>query len=71
MSGLDKNYDALKANQSPTLISDWKEYLEVEGVQEKDLFLFHYDQNRLRQKNIQAIFKKCSNNIQLIFKQYS
>ena len=27
LSGLDKNYDALKANQSPTLISDWKEYL--------------------------------------------
>ena len=56
LSGLDKNYDALTANQSPTLISDWKEYLEVEGVQEKDLFLFHYDQNRLRQKNIQAIY---------------
>jgi N-acetyl sugar amidotransferase len=55
-SGLGKGYDALKANQGPTLGSGWKEYLEVEGVQEKDLFLFHYDQNRLRKKNIQAIY---------------
>ena len=55
-SGLGKGYDALKANQGPTLGSGWMEYLEVEGVLEKDLFLFHYDQNRLRKKNIQAIY---------------
>ncbi len=65
LSGLGKSYDALNVNESPTLGFVWKEYLEVEGVQEKDLFLFHYDQERLRQKNIQAIY------IQYFLKEWS
>lgn len=65
LSGLDKNYDALKANEGPTHSFGWKEYLEEERVNEKDLFLFYYEQEKLRQKNIQAIY------IQYFLKEWS
>lgn len=56
LTGLGKDSDALKADETPTLASGWKEYLEVEDVREKDLFLFHYDRQRLKEKGIRAIW---------------
>jgi N-acetyl sugar amidotransferase len=56
LCGLGKGYDALNVDESPTLGFGWEEYLDVEGVSEKDLFLFHYDKKRLRQKNIRGVF---------------
>jgi len=56
LSGLGKGYDALDVNESPTLGFGWEEYLEQDGIVEKDLGLFHYDKNRLREKNVQAIY---------------
>jgi len=56
LTGLGKGYDALKADETPTLATGWKEYLEVEGINEKDLFLFHYDRQKLMSKNIRAIW---------------
>jgi N-acetyl sugar amidotransferase len=56
LTGLGKGPDALKINESNTLSTGWKEYLEVEGVEEKDLFLFHYDRTRLEEKGVKAIW---------------
>ena len=55
-TGLGTDYDALKADETSTLASGWKEYLEVDGVTEKDMYMFHYDKNKLRQKGIRAIW---------------
>ncbi len=56
LSGLGTGYDALKVNETSSLASGWKEYLDVEGVGEKDLFLFHYDRKRLEEKGIRGIW---------------
>jgi len=56
LSGLGKDSNALKVNETPTLSSGWKEYLEVEGITEKDLFFFHYDRQRLEKKGVRAIW---------------
>jgi len=54
--GLSKGSNALEANKQNTLSYGWKEYLEVDGVEEKDLFFYHYDQNELEEKNIRGIW---------------
>jgi len=56
LSGVGKDSNALKADQSSTLASGWKEYLTVEGINESDLYLFHYDRKKLEEKNIRAIW---------------
>jgi len=56
LAGVGTDCNALKVNESNTLSENWKEYLEVEGVEEKDLFLFHYDKEKLEKKNIRAIW---------------
>jgi len=55
-SGLGKDQNALKADQTPTLSSGWKEYLEIDGVTENDLYLFHYNRDTLEKMNIRAIW---------------
>ncbi len=55
-TGVGTDSNALKANELQTLSSGWKEYLEVEGVEEKDLYLFHYDRKKLEEKNTKAIW---------------
>jgi len=54
--GLNKGSDSLEANKQNTLSYGWQEYLEVDGVEEKDFFLFHYDENKLREKGIRGIW---------------
>ncbi|NIQ13285.1 MAG: N-acetyl sugar amidotransferase, partial [Candidatus Dadabacteria bacterium] len=54
--GLGKGYDALEANKQNTQALGWKEYLAVEDVHEKDLFMFHYDDENLRKKGIRGIW---------------
>ena len=56
LTGVGTDFNALKANELNTLSENWKEYLEVEGVGEKDLYLFHYDREKLEMKNIQAVW---------------
>lgn len=56
LTGLGKDSNALKANETQTLSSGWHEYLEVEGVTERDLHLFHYDRTRLESKGIRGIW---------------
>lgn len=40
LTGLGKDSNALKANETQTLSSGWHEYLEVEGVTERDFIFF-------------------------------
>ena len=54
--GLSKGYDALEANKQNTQALGWKEYTEVEDMEEKDLFMFHYDDQNLRKKEIKGIW---------------
>lgn len=56
LTGVGTDYNALKANELNTLSEHWKEYLEVDGIEEEDLYLFHYDRKKLEKKNIQAIW---------------
>ena len=56
LSGLGKDYDALKVNEASTLASGWEEYLEVECTDKRDLYLFHYDRKKLQEKGIRAIW---------------
>ena len=56
LTGLGKDHDALKANETNTLASGWKEYLEVDGVSPKDLYLFHYNREKLERKGIRGIW---------------
>ena len=55
-SGLGTDSNSLKGNEAPTMISGWKEYLKVDGIKEKDLFLFHYDRKPLEEKGIRGIW---------------
>ena len=56
LTGLGKDWNALKVNESNTLGTGWKEYLEVDGISEKDLFFFHYDRESLEKKGVKAIW---------------
>jgi len=56
LAGVGIDCNALKVNETNTLSENWEEYLEVEGVEKEDLYLFHYDKKRLEGKNIRAIW---------------
>lgn len=55
-TGMGKGYDALEITESNTLSTGWKDYLEVEGVEEKDLFMFHFNKKRILEKDFKAIW---------------
>ena len=56
LTGVGTNSDALRADELDTLKSGWREYLEVEGITENDLYFFHYDRKKLEQKGIKGIW---------------
>ncbi len=56
LTGLGTDSNALKANEMNTMSSGCEEYLEVEGINEKDLFMFRYDRSRLEEKGIRGIW---------------
>ena len=56
LTGLGTDSNALKADELQTLSSGWKDYLEVEGIEEKDLYLFHYEREKLEKKGIRGIW---------------
>ena len=56
LTGVGTDSNALKADELQTLSSGWKEYLEVEGIEEKDLYLFHYEREKLERKGIRGIW---------------
>ena len=56
LTGLATDDNALNADQQNTLKSGWEEYLEVEGIHERDLFMFHYNRKKLEEKGIRGIW---------------
>ena len=56
LTGVGTDFNALKADELETLSSGWKKYLEIPGITEKDLFLFHYDRKNLEKKGIRGIW---------------
>ncbi len=56
LTGVGTDSNALKANELQTLSSGWKEYLEVDGVEERDLYLIHYEREKLEKKNTKGIW---------------
>ncbi|MFH0969689.1 MAG: N-acetyl sugar amidotransferase [Patescibacteria group bacterium] len=54
-TGYGVNEDALNTNKSDTLGTGWKRYIG-DGVTEKDLFWYHYDEKGIRTKGIKAIW---------------
>ena len=55
-SRVDTDYDAMKADELQTLSSGWKEYVGVDGIEEKDLCLFHYNRKKLEERGCRAIW---------------
>ena len=56
LTGVGKDSDALNAYKLQTLSDGWKKYLNVDGVSEKDLLLFHYDVDKLIKQNTRGIW---------------
>ena len=56
LTGVGTDSNAMKADELQTLSSGWNEYIEIEGVEEKDLYLFHYDRKKLEEKGCKAIW---------------
>ena len=55
-SRVGTDYDAMKADELQTLSSGWKEYVGVDGIEEKDLCLFHYNRKKLEERGCRAIW---------------
>lgn len=55
-TGLEKGYDALEITESNTLSTGWQDYLEVDGVKDNDLFMFHFNKTRIQEKGFKAIW---------------
>ncbi len=56
LTGVGKDSDALNAYKLQTLSDGWKKYLDIDGVSEKDLLLFHYDIDKLIKLNTRGIW---------------
>ena len=56
LSGLGSGYNCLKIDELPTCSAGIKEYTEVDGVEERDLFFYHYDRKSLEQKNYRGVW---------------
>lgn len=56
LTGVGTDSDALKAYQLQTLSKGWNEYLNVEGIAENDLYMFHYDVQKLLDMHTRGIW---------------
>jgi len=56
LTGVGTDSNALKANELQTISTKWEEYLDVEGISEEDLFLYHYDRKILEENKIKGIW---------------
>jgi len=55
-TGMGKGCDALEITESNTLSTGWQDYLDVDDVEEKDLYMFHFNKKRIQDKGIKAIW---------------
>ncbi len=56
LTGVGTDSNALTAEKMHTLSLGWQEYLEANGITEKDLFLFYYNRKKLEQQGTSAIW---------------
>ncbi len=56
LTGVGKDSDSLKANQLQTLSNGIDEYLTINGVEERDLFFYNYDKEKLQKNNVRGIW---------------
>lgn len=56
LTGLGTDDNALNANETNTLSTNWQDYLDTEGVSERDLWFFHYDKSKLVKMGVKAIW---------------
>ena len=56
LTGVGEDANALKADQLQTLSSGWEEYLQIDGISKKDLFLFHYNRKELEERGTKGIW---------------
>jgi len=55
LTGVGSDSNALKAEEMNTLSLGWREYL-IDEINEKDLFLYHYNRKKLEEKGIKGIW---------------
>jgi N-acetyl sugar amidotransferase len=72
LTGVGTDYNAMKANELQTLASGWKKYLQIDGIEKEDLYLFHYERKNLEALGYKAIWlnyflKEWSNHNNAIF----
>ncbi len=53
--GFGENDDALNTNKGDTLSTGWERYI-TDGVTKRDLYWYHYDEEKIRKKGIRAIW---------------
>ncbi len=56
LTGVGTDSNCLNAEKLQTLSLGWEEYLGIDGVGKNDLFLLHYDKQRLESKNVKGIW---------------
>jgi len=56
LTGVGKDANALNAEQLQTLSKGWEEYLNIDGINENNLFLFHYNRKKLEEMNVKGIW---------------
>jgi N-acetyl sugar amidotransferase len=56
LTGVGTDSDALKAYQLQTLSRGWQEYLNVDGITEDNLYLLHYDVQKLLDADTRGIW---------------
>jgi len=56
LTGVGTDSNALKANELQTISTKWEEYLDVDGISKEDLFLYHYDREKLERNEIKGIW---------------
>jgi N-acetyl sugar amidotransferase len=53
---LNKGSDSLDADQLQTISTDWRDYQEIDGISEKDLFFYHYDKKKLKERGVRGVW---------------
>jgi N-acetyl sugar amidotransferase len=56
LTGVGKDSNSLKADELQTLSKGIQEYLEISGIEEKDLFFFTYNREKLENNNVRGIW---------------
>lgn len=56
LTGVGTDSNALKANEIQTLSSGWEIYSKIDGVNQKDLFWFHYNRKKLESSGSKGIW---------------